>query len=306
MMYSIEVEELTKNFGKITAVDHISFKVGDGEIFGFLGPNGAGKTTTVRILTGVLRPDGGEAYVMGFNILKDFMGAKELMGIVPEVSNVYIDLTVWENLMLIGKLYGVPRGKREEKAESLLKQLDLYDRRKQKAKKLSKGLRQRLILCMALVNEPKILFLDEPMSGLDVISARMIKGIIRKLNRDGNITVFLSTHNMEEANQLCDRIAIINKGRIIAIDTPENLRLKATKVKIVKVSFNKPVNLMKLGLSGKIELIGEHNYKIHTDKPDEVAMKILKFTRGERVKIISLNISPPSLEEVFVKLIGGG
>jgi ABC-2 type transport system ATP-binding protein len=238
---AIEIDNLSKHYGKDIAVNHISFEVGKGEIFGFLGPNGAGKTTTIRILTGVIKPNGGTANIIGYDILKKPLRVRQIISLVPETSNAYVELTAWQNLMLMGELYGVNRKERLEKAEALLRKFKLYERRNQLARGFSKGMKQRLMLCMALLTEPQVLFLDEPTAGLDVESARLMRDIIRQFNGDGT-TIFLSTHNMEEANQLCDRIAIINHGRIAAIDTPENLRMKSSGLKSVEVSFNKAVS----------------------------------------------------------------
>ena len=185
MIYSIEVENLTKRFGEITAVDHVSFSVRRGEIFGFLGPNGAGKTTTIRVLTGVLKPDEGRARVAGYDILENSIKARQCIGVVPEVSNAYIDLSAWDNLMLIGMLYGVPKRERTESAKKLMKDFNIYDVRHRLVRGLSKGMRQKLLLCMALINDPEILFLDEPTSGLDVESARLLREKIRQYNREG-------------------------------------------------------------------------------------------------------------------------
>ncbi|MBS7633823.1 ATP-binding cassette domain-containing protein, partial [Candidatus Bathyarchaeota archaeon] len=215
MSIAVAVHNLTKHYGDITAVDNISFEVKQGEIFGFLGPNGAGKTTTIRILTGIIKPDEGKAIIMEHDIEKEPLQAKQIMGIVPEMSNAYIDLSAWDNLMLIGELYGVSKKQRIERAKRLLEKFGLYDRKDQLVRGFSKGMKQRLILCMALINEPAILFLDEPTSGLDVESAKLIREMITELNNAGT-TVFLTTHNMEEANKLCHRIAIINHGRIAA------------------------------------------------------------------------------------------
>jgi len=173
--HAIAVQELTKHYEDVTAVDHISFEVEKGEIFGFLGPNGAGKTTTIRILTGLIKPDGGKASVAGYDVLKNPIEAKQRVGVVPEVSNAYVDLTAWENLALIGKLYGVPTQKLRENATSLLKEFGLYEVKDKLVRAFSKGMKQRLLLCMALVNDPEVLFLDEPTSGLDVESARLLR-----------------------------------------------------------------------------------------------------------------------------------
>lgn len=197
----IEVKGLTRKFGHMVAVDHVEFGVYQGETFGFLGPNGAGKTTTVRMLTGVIDPTEGTASIQGHDISKEPLLSRAHIAVVPEEANVYLDLSVWQNLMLMGELYGVARHRRLQKAERLLDALGLADRKKQKARVLSKGLRQRLMLCAALVTGPEVLFLDEPTSGLDVQSARLIRQIVSELNRSG-LTVFLTTHNMWRAKGL--------------------------------------------------------------------------------------------------------
>jgi len=304
METSIEVEDLTKIYGEIIAVNHINFRVEKGENFGFLGPNGAGKTTTIRILTGVIRPDSGTATIMGHNILEDCLKAKQIISVVPEMANAYIDLTAWQNLMLIGELYGVSKIERQERARHLLKELGLYERRNQLARGFSKGMKQKLILCIALLTEPQILFLDEPTAGLDVESARLIRGIIGQRNKNGT-TVFLSTHNMEEANQLCDRIAIINHGKIAAIDSPEKLRMKSSSLKSVEVSFNKPLSIDVL--SGITEGIQARKtgdkIRFYTNEPHNVISSLIDYARTEGLTIVSLNTLAPTLEDVFVNLI---
>jgi ABC-2 type transport system ATP-binding protein len=222
-MNAIEVEDLIKRFDNFTAVDHICFNVQQGELFGFLGPNGAGKTTSVRMITGVIKPDGGRASIMGYDVESDALKAKQAMGVLPETSNAYIDLSAWQNLMLMGKLYGLAKNERQRRAEDLLKRFDLYEKREFAVKGFSKGMKQRLQICMALISEPQVLIMDEPTSGLDVQSSRLIRSIIADLNAQG-VTFLITTHNMEEANQLCSRIAIINRGKIVAIDRPEVLK----------------------------------------------------------------------------------
>ena len=303
METAIEVRDLTKNYGEITAVNHINFKVRKGEIFGFLGPNGAGKTTTIRILTGVIKPDDGTATIMGYNILKESLKAKQTISVVPEMANAYIDLTAWQNIMLIGELYGVKKG-RQEKANHLLKEFQLYERRNHLARGFSKGMKQKLILCMALLTEPQVLFLDEPTGGLDVESARLIRDIVRQYNRDGT-TVFLSTHNMEEANKLCDRIAIINYGRIAAIDSPENLRMESSSLKSVEASFDKSVSaseLSKVLHVTQAKKIGD-KVRLYTDEPHSVIDSLIDYARSKNLTIVSLNTLAPTLEDVFIKLI---
>jgi len=300
---AIKTVNLTKNFGDLVAVDHVSFEVQRGEIFGFLGPNGAGKTTTIRMLTGVIKPDDGSATIMGYDIQSETLKAKQMMGIVPEMSNAYTDLSAWNNLMLIGELYGVHRGERRERAEKLLKEFGLYERKDQLVRSYSKGMKQKLLLCMALINEPQILFLDEPTSGLDVESARLIRDMIRNLNKSG-ATIFLSTHNMEEANQLCEKVAIINHGKIAAIDSPEKLRIRSSGLRSVEVSFDKPIDLENLQIIGvrEVRKTGD-KVRLYVDEPGEVIVYLADYARLNGLKIVSLNTLAPTLEDVFIKLI---
>jgi ABC-2 type transport system ATP-binding protein len=306
MEYAITVQGLTKRYEDVTAVDHISFEVKEGEIFGFLGPNGAGKTTTIRILTCLIKPDGGKAFVAGFDVLKDPIKVKQRIGVVPEISNVYVDLTAWENLVLIGKLYGMPMQKVRENATNLLKEFGLYEVKDKLAKAFSKGMRQRLLLCMALVNDPEILFLDEPTSGLDVESARILREKIISYNREGK-TVFLSTHNMEEANQLCHRIAVINHGRIAAIDTPENLRAQSMELQYIEVAFNKNVNVEEFSRNTSVNKVmpAGNKVRIYTADPSTVIEDLVEYAKRNNLRILSLNTMMPSLEDVFLKLIRG-
>ena len=225
MDLAIEVRGLVKKYADVTAVDNINFQVKKGEIFGFLGPNGAGKTTTQRILTGVITATSGEAFILGYDIRRETFYAKSRIGVVPESANIYIDLSAWDNLMLIGQLYDVSEKDRIKKAVKLLTIFNLCERKDEKTKIFSKGMKQKLLLCMALMHNPRILFLDEPTSGLDVVSSRLIRKMISEFSREG-ITIFLTTHNIQEADGLCDRIAVIDHGQIATIDTPENLKKK--------------------------------------------------------------------------------
>ena len=250
--YALEVKDLTKVFGQLVAVDHINFQVAKGEFFGFLGPNGAGKTTTIRMLTGVIKKDSGETSVMGYPA--GSIRAKQLSGVMPELSNAYMDLTAWGNLMLMSEIYRVPGKQAKERAESLLRQLDLYERKDSLASTYSMGMKKRLVLSMALLSDPQLLFLDEPTSGLDVQSVRFIRALLRNLKQEGK-TIFLTTHNMDEAAEMCEIVAIINRGKIVALDSPDKLSITAGRIYLVDVSFDKPVSQeMLASLSGVIRL----------------------------------------------------
>jgi ABC-2 type transport system ATP-binding protein len=245
---ALEVKNLTKLFGTLVAVDHISFQINKGEFFGFLGPNGAGKTTTIRMLTGIIKKNEGEAYVMGYPA--GSIRAKQLSGVMPELSNAYMDLTAWGNLMLVAELYRVTGKLAKERAEFLLRQLGLFERKDSLASSFSMGMRKRLVLSMALLSNPQILFLDEPTSGLDVQSVRFIRALLRNLKQEGK-TIFLTTHNMDEAAEMCQRVAIINRGKIVALDSPEKMSITAGRIYLIDVSFDKFISPEILGnLSG--------------------------------------------------------
>jgi len=299
----IEVKELTKQYNKLTAVDHINFEVEEGEVFGFLGPNGAGKTTTVRMLTGVIKPSSGRVSVMGFDLGRDPIRAKELMGVVPELSNAYTELSAWNNLQFMAELYGVPKRVAKSRAEELLMKFDLYDRKDYKVKTFSKGMKQKLITAMSLMNDPEILFLDEPTSGLDVQSARLIKEMVRELRKAGK-TIFLTTHYMDEASQLCNRVAIINHGRIAAIDAPEKLKMRIGGLQYVEVSFTAPVDISDLramaGIAG-VRTSGD-KIQLYTEEPDRAIRGLVDYSGSSGLEIVTLNTLTPTLEDVFVKL----
>jgi ABC-2 type transport system ATP-binding protein len=301
---AVEVTNLAKRFNGLVAVNNISFEVKAGELFGFLGPNGAGKTTTIRMLTGVIKPDKGTASIFGFDILKQGLKTRQLMGIVPEMANAYVDLSAWNNLMLIGALYGVSKKQRTERADALLKKFELYERRNHIVKGFSTGMKQKLLLCMALISEPQILFLDEPTSGLDVESQRLIKDTIKEYNADGT-TVFLTTHNMEEANRLCDRIAIINHGKIAAIDNPERLKLRSSGLQSIEISFDKTVNtedLLSINGVEKAAKMGD-KLKLYVEETSPVIDALVDYARSKELNIVTINTLAPSMEDVFLKLV---
>jgi ABC-2 type transport system ATP-binding protein len=285
----------------LLAVDHVSFKVKQGELFGFLGPNGAGKTTTIRMLTGIIRADEGNASILGRKA--GSLGAKQTTGVLPETANAYTDLSGWNNLVLVARLYEVPAKEARERGESLLQKLGLHPRKDDLVKGYSKGMKQRLILCMALISDPQILFLDEPTSGLDVQSARLIKGLLQEMNASGK-TIFLTTHDMDEANQLCHRVAIINQGRIVAVDAPERIRLATGGVHSVEVSFNNEASIESLAkLSGvnSVKKLGD-KYRLYTADPGELVASMVNFSGVNGLKIVSLNVLAPTLEDAFVAL----
>ena len=304
---AIEVSHLVKQFGTLTAINDISFSVAVGETFGFLGPNGAGKTTTIRILTGISPPTSGTATIFGHDIVRETVAARQSMGIVSETSNVYTDLTGWQNMMFSAQLYRVGRSERESNATELLKRFELYERRRDRVHGFSKGMRRRLTLAMGLVNNPRLLFLDEPTSGLDVQSNLIIRDVIHDLVERG-VTVFLTTHNIEEANVLCDRVAIIDKGHIAAIDAPERLKKTIESVQSIEVSFDgsSPTRLDELR---RIPMVNEarkegDKFRLFTEDPSEVIDGVMAYAHSHNTRVISITTLGPSLEDVFVKLTG--
>lgn len=307
MTHAIEVEDLTKRFDDFTAVDHINFEVEEGAVFGFLGPNGAGKTTTTRMLTGISTPTEGTARIMGYDIQKQSFRAKEQMGVVTDISNVYNDLSAWENLIFTAKLYGLQRNEREERAHELLDMFGLEQVKDENVREFSGGMRRRLTIAMALINNANVLFLDEPTTALDVQSVRTIRELIRELNEQGK-TIFLTTHNMAEANELCTKIAIINQGRIGTIGTPEKLKQAMDRVHSVEVVFEDRIpdlieDLGDLNSVREAEKRGD-KIRLYTTQPSTTLSESFKFAEQRNLRLISVNTLSPTLEDVFLELTG--
>ena len=288
-------------------MDHINFEVKKGEVFGFLGPNGAGKTTTIRMLTGISIPTEGTATIMGYDIENQSIEAKEQMGIVPDVSNVYNELSAWDNLIFTGKLYDMPKAYREKRAEELLRMFGLLERCKEKVQGFSRGKKRRICLAMALTTRSHILFLDEPTSGLDVQSVLVIRDLIRRLNEQG-LTVFLTTHNIEEASQMCDHVAIINHGKLAVIDTPEKLKRTVENLQSVEVAFETVSQGMLKELRefpNVSNVVKEGDkFRLITNDPPSVLASTWNYAQKNNLRLITVNTLGPSLEDVFVKLTG--
>jgi ABC-2 type transport system ATP-binding protein len=304
---AIEVRGLTKRYGDFLAVDHINFEVGEGEIFGFLGPNGAGKTTTIKMLTGVSTPTDGMAHVMGYDIVKQSVRAKSLMGIVPDISNTYDEISAWDNLIFTAKLYGVLEGRRNERATELLKRFNLYEKRDQRVGGFSSGMKRRVCIAMALMNESKLLFLDEPTVGLDLESVRIIHELIGEFKEEG-MAIFLTTHNIEEASQLCHRVAIINRGKIVAIDSPESLKRAMKGRRSIEVAFKTDApelqpSLAKLPSVKDVQKRGD-KLRLLTDDPPKTLKELWRLVEENNLDPITLNTLGPSLEDVFLELTG--
>ena len=306
---ALETINLRKSFGSVTAVNDISFKIGEGTIVGILGPNGAGKTTTIRLITGVFKLDGSsQVKVFSEKLTNSPKKLKKHFGIVPEISNAYSDFTVWQNLQFSGTVYGLSKEKIKSKSQNLLKRFELEEKRMARTKTLSKGLKQRLNLCMALLHDPSILILDEPMSGLDPFSVRIVRNQILEFKREGK-TILITTHNMKEAQRICDRILIMNKGKIIADQTPENL-LKNIKPSS-KLVFQMGETLSEAEikeLHSKFDL--SHQKKEGLSTITIISMSPLKdilefndFIEETGHSVSNLKINESTLEEVFIHLI---
>ncbi len=303
----VEARNLQKSYGKLRAVEDVSFSIEEGEIFGLLGPNGAGKTTTIRMLSGLAVPDGGEALVDGCDVIRDPVGAKKRLGVVPESSNLYMELSASENLVYMAQLYGMPKKEWKQRAEDLLRQFGLYERGNSKFQGFSRGMKRRLTIAAALVHRPRIVFLDEPTTGLDIMSARGLRGLIRELKKTG-VTVLLTTHLIPEAEELCDRIAIIVKGKILMTDTVPGIRHQVKETEILELSL-KPLSeplidqLKEIDGIEDVSKINSH-LRLYGKNVLKEVPAIVQVLEKNRVDILSIQSLNPTLEDAFVKLTG--
>src|SRR5271155_4433515 len=269
----IKVEGLSKSFGQVKAVDNVSFEVKEGEVFGFLGPNGAGNSTTINMLTTMIRPTSGKATVCGYDVLNQATDVRRGVGVVPQEFTADEDMTGYENILLCADLYGMPKSDARPHADELLKLVELQDAKDRKVKTYSGGMRRRLEIACGLINYPKLLFLDEPTLGLDVQTRAAVWKYIRQLKHDYNMTLFLTTHYLEEADSLCDRIAIIDHGHIVKVGTPEEL--KATvggDIIVLGVKEPEPdlsPEIAKIRLVKEVKKMGD-DYSIKAAMGDEV------------------------------------
>jgi ABC-2 type transport system ATP-binding protein len=303
----IEVGELTKRFGDVTAVDHVSFQVERGELFGFLGPNGAGKTTTINILIGLARPDAGTIRVGGLDCRRDPKAAQHLIGVVPDESNLYPELTGFDNLCFCAALYGLGKPERRARAEQLLKDFDLSKAAHRKFGGYSKGMKRKLAIAAGIVHQPQVLFLDEPTTGIDVASARNIRQLLADLHRSGT-TIFLTTHYIEEAERLCDRIAFIVNGRIVKIDDVPSL-LKPVQDRYATIIHGAGLNpafLGKLTASFpdlEFNLHAQDRVRVESSKPIHIG-PIVELLENRGVAVAEARRVQLSLEDVFVQITG--
>lgn len=299
---------LTKVFNKsLVAVDHIDFSVRRGEIFGFLGPNGAGKTTTINMLITVLKPTEGNATICGYNIRKQASDVRSSIGVVPQEYTADEDLTGLENILLCADLYGIPRKISEERAEELLELVELSKFKDKKVETYSGGMRRRLELACGLINRPKVLFLDEPTLGLDVQTRTATWGYIKRLKKEFGMTLFMTTHYLEEADNFCDRIAIIDKGKIIALDTPNAMK-ESLGGDIMTVSIEQKdvdiTSLIKTADRVKEVKKQDSTYRVKVENGEETAPQILNLLIENGYKITKLSLTKPTLDEVYLEYTG--
>ena len=309
-MKAIEVDSLTKKFGDFKAVDNISFQIEEGEIFGFLGPNGAGKSTTMMILTTLLKPTSGSALVGGYDVMSDAKKVREKIGYVQQEISVDEFLTGRENLYLHARINQIPRNLIKSRIDDVLELVELGEKKDQATVTYSGGMRKRLDIANGLLSRPSVLFLDEPTVGLDIQTRRKIWGYIKKIRKDFGMTVFISTHYMEEADNLCDRIGIIDHGKIQVIDTPKSMK---SAIGNEIISFNlvdgKASQDTLIEQINKIEFVKEVKNKqdlitVFSTKSNEVIPKIFQESTNLGMRINSLTLKQPTLDDVFISYTG--
>ncbi|ARS64811.1 Trehalose/maltose import ATP-binding protein MalK [Candidatus Nitrosomarinus catalina] len=308
-MYSIETKSLTKSFGDLVAVNDISFSVEKGEIFGFLGPNGAGKSTTMMIFTTLLKPTNGNALVGGFDVLKNPKQVRENIGFVQQETTVDEYLSGRENLLLQAKLNHIPKNEINQRIDEVLDLIELSDKQDEAVVTYSGGMRKRLDIAGGLLHHPRVLFLDEPTVGLDIQTRRKIWQYIKKIHTQFDMTIFLTTHYMEEADSLCDRIGIIDHGKIQVIDTPKNMKndLGNEIISLVIESNNNSDSfLLELKKIEFIKKINEDDSKLtlFTSNGTEVIPKIFQISSELGIKIKSISLTQPTLDDVFISYTG--
>lgn len=305
-MAAIEVENLTKEFNGFVAVDHISFSIKSGEVFGLLGPNGAGKTTTMSMLSTMLKPTAGKASVNGFDILKKEDDVRKSIGIVFQDQSLDEELTAYENMDFHGRLYRIPKDLREKRIKDLLKLVELEDKKDNLVKTYSGGMRRRLEIARGLLHEPRVLFLDEPTLGLDPQTRNHLWNYIDKLNKEKGITIILTTHYMEEADKLCDRIAIIDKGKIIALDTSDRLKesIGGDVIEINSSDREKLHSMIKT--CSWVKHVDVHNgsVTINLQNAEKHVAEIVNLSSENGIDIESISIHKPTLEDVFLYYTG--
>jgi len=307
-MAAIEVDQIEKRFGNFTAVDHISFQVAEGEIFGLLGPNGAGKSTLIRMLTTLIEPTSGTARVNGFDIREAANDVRKSIGVIPQATTSDLDLSLEENLSIFAKLYGVARERRKHVIHDLLEAVDLSAWADKPVKFLSGGMRRRLEIARGLVHEPKIFFLDEPTTGLDPVSRVAVWDMLTRLKSARDLTILVTTHYMDEADKLADRIAIVDHGKLVALNTPFKLKASIPGENMLEVSFSGTPpdwlqTLEQLPEVASVKLY-DHVYRIASRNGPRTTVELVEAARRQGVSVTALSVQSATLDDVFMHFTG--
>jgi ABC-2 type transport system ATP-binding protein len=307
-MLDVEVDKITKRFGDFCAVDALSFSIEHGEVFGLLGPNGAGKSTLIRMLTTLVPPTSGRARVNGFDVHRQANDVRQSIGVIPQAMTSDLDLSADENMGIFAKLYGMPRAQRRKAIDELLAAVDLLQWRDKPVKMFSGGMRRRLEIARGLVHQPKIFFLDEPTTGLDPVSRVAVWEMLSRLKSERDLTILVTTHYMDEADKLCDRIAIIDHGKLAALDSPLKLKASIPGKNILEVSFaDAPAGWLETvrGLPDVAEVKAEdHIYRIWSHNGPQTTVALMEAARAARVGVTSLSVQSTTLDDVFVHYTG--
>jgi ABC-2 type transport system ATP-binding protein len=309
-MNAIEVRDIVKRYGTFTAVDGVAFDVAEGEIFGLLGPNGAGKSTLIRMLTTLLPPTAGTAVVNGFDIVRQADEVRRSIGVIPQALTSDLELSVEENLVIFAKLYGVPAVKRRRLIDELLEAVELTQWRSAQVKNLSGGMRRRVEIARGLVHEPRIFFLDEPTTGLDPVSRVAVWDMLRKIKATRQLTVLLTTHYMDEADKLCDRIAIVDHGQLKALDSPIRLKTSIPGKNVLEVTLSGAAadldlrgELQKLPAVDGVSGLGQA-FRINTHDGPATTMALMALVARASLSVLSLSVQSTTLDDVFVHYAG--
>lgn len=306
---AIEVEHIVKKYGNFTAVDDVTFSVTAGEIFGLLGPNGAGKSTLIRMMTTLIPITAGKARIAGYDVQTDPDDARRTIGVIPQALTSDIDLTVEENLSIYAKLYDVPAAERKKNIDALLELVDLTKWRQAQTKTLSGGMRRRLEIARGLVHSPKIFFLDEPTTGLDPVSRVAVWEMLTRIKNERQLTILITTHYMDEADRLCDRIAIVDHGKLVALDTPAALKASVPGSNVIEVQFEHPPADWEKKLHGlaavtSVQHEGAGMYRVLTGNGSLTTTELVETAVGAGVPVKSLSVQNTTLDDVFVHYTG--
>jgi ABC-2 type transport system ATP-binding protein len=307
-MNAIDVRNIVKKFGDFTAVNGITFAVESGEIFGLLGPNGAGKSTLIRMLVTLLPPTSGTALVNGFDVAKEADGVRKSIGVIPQAMTSDLELSVEENLLIFAKLYGVPRAKRDRLIKELLAAVELTQWADKQVKNLSGGMRRRVEIARGLVHEPRIFFLDEPTTGLDPVSRVAVWEMLQKIKSERDLTILITTHYMDEADKLCDRIAIVDHGDLKALDSPWKLKASIPGKNVLDVAFSStpPGWIDRLQRLPYVESVAAEDgvFHISSSNGPGTTLALMETAAGDGVTVNSLSVQSTTLDDVFVHYTG--